>query len=149
MVISARNSLEDRLGGLDLGADDYLVKPFAIAELLARLRAVMRRAQGWPDGADALWTINDLCLDNRRMAVSRAGAGLALSPTEFALLHALMQGADRVLTRGELEERVLPQSEGQTLDVHISNLRKKIGEHQIRTVRGVGYMMRAQAAPAP
>jgi DNA-binding response OmpR family regulator len=147
LVISARNSLEDRLGGLDLGADDYLIKPFDIAELLARLRAVVRRTQGWNDGADSVWTINDLCLDNRRMAVSLAGADVALSRTEFTLLHALMQGSDRVLTRGELEDRVLPHSEGQTLDIHISNLRKKIGEQQIRTVRGVGYMMRAQPTP--
>lgn len=143
LVISARNALEDRLGGFDLGADDYLIKPFDIAELLARLRAVARRAQGWHDGANAVWTINDLCLDTRRMAVTLAGAEVALSKTELALLHALMEGSDRVLTRGELEDRVLPHSEGQTLDIHISNLRKKIGEHQIRTVRGVGYMIRA------
>jgi two-component system response regulator QseB/two-component system response regulator BasR len=143
LVISARNGLEDRLGGFDLGADDYLIKPFDIAELLARLRAVVRRAQGWNDGVNAVWTINDLCLDNRRMAVSLGGAEVALSKTEFSLLHALMEGSDRVLTRGELEDRVLPHSEGQTLDIHISNLRKKIGEHQIRTVRGVGYMIRA------
>ena len=147
LVISARNSLEDRLGGFALGADDYLVKPFDIAELLARLRAVVRRAQGWTGGASAAWTINDLCLDIRRMAVTLAGADVALSKTEFALLHALMEGGDRVLTRGELEERVLPHSEGQTLDIHISNLRKKIGEHQIRTVRGVGYMIRAHCPP--
>jgi DNA-binding response OmpR family regulator len=147
LVISARNGLEDRLGGFDLGADDYLIKPFDIAELLARLRAVVRRAHGWNDGANAVWTINDLCLDNRRMAVSLAGAEVALSKTEFSLLHALIEGSDRVLTRGELEDRVLPHSEGQTLDIHISNLRKKIGEHQIRTVRGVGYMIRAHCTP--
>jgi two-component system response regulator QseB len=147
LVISARDSLEDRLGGLDLGADDYLIKPFDIAELLARLRAVVRRTQGWNEGAESVWTINELCLDNRRMAVSLAGVDITLSKTEFALLHALMQGSDRVLTRGELEDRVLPHSEGQTLDVHISNLRKKIGERHIRTVRGVGYMMRAHSTP--
>jgi len=146
LVISARNSLEDRLDGLDLGADDYLIKPFDIAELLARLRAVLRRTQGLREGEESVWTISDLSLDNRRKVVSVGAAEVALSKTEFALLHALMQGADRVLTRGELEDRVLPHSEAQTLDIHISKLRKKIGEQRIRTVRGVGYMMRPQPA---
>lgn len=138
LLITARDSLEQRLAGFDSGADDYLIKPFDIPELLARLRAVVRRAGG---GEDARWTCRDLVLDERRMVLARAGAVIPLSKTEFTLLRALMRGADRVVTRTELEDHALPVSEGQTLDVHMSNLRKKIGDGYIRTVRGVGYMV--------
>jgi DNA-binding response OmpR family regulator len=141
LVITARDSLEDRLNGLDLGADDYLVKPFVVTELLARLRAVIRRATGWNEAGESVWKIKDLMLDERRMVLTRAGNAVVLSKTEFALLHALMRYPDRVLTRRELEARALPNSEGQALDVHMSHLRRKIGEGYIRTVRGVGYVV--------
>lgn len=141
LIITARDSLEDRLGGLDLGADDYLVKPFVVSELLARLRAVVRRATGWNESGESVWKIKDLMLDDRRMVLTRAGAVVVLSKTEFALLHALMRYPDRVLTRRELEAWALPHSEGQALDVHMSHLRRKIGEGYIRTVRGVGYVV--------
>ncbi|ELX12408.1 swarming motility regulation protein RssB [Janthinobacterium sp. HH01] len=140
VLITARDSLDDRLSGFAGGADDYLVKPFDMAELLARLRAVLRRAH--PEAAGrGLWSRAGLSLDERRQAVSCDGFPLALSPTEFNLLLALMQDADRVVTRGELEDRALAGSASVTLDVHMSNLRKKIGEHRVRTVRGVGYML--------
>ncbi len=142
LVITARDSLQDRLDGFDSGADDYLIKPFEIPELLARLRAVVRRASGRDPRAEDTWTVGELALDARRMQVTRSGTAVALSKTEFTLLHQLLRCADRIVTRTELEERVLPYSEGQTLDVHVSNLRKKIGEGYIRTVRGVGYMIR-------
>lgn len=142
LVISARDSLEDRLGSFDGGADDYLIKPFEIPELLARLKAVVRRVSGRPDAADPLWRLADLALDPRRMSLTRAGQTIVLSKTEFALLHTLVKCADRIVTRTELEDGVLPYSEGQTLDVHIYNLRKKIGDGYIVTVRGVGYMVR-------
>ena len=141
LVITARDSLEDRLRGLDLGADDYLVKPFAVSELLARLRAVARRATGWNDAQDSVWKVKDLVLDEKRMTVTKSGVPVALSKTEFALLHALMRRAERVLTRRELEAWALPNSEGQALDVHMSNLRRKIDDGYIRTVRGIGYVM--------
>lgn len=141
VVITARDSLEDRLNGLDRGADDYLVKPFVVSELLARLRAVVRRATGWSEAGEPVWKIKDLVLDDRRMVLTRAGATVVLSKTEFALLHALMRYPDRVLTRRELESRALPHSEGAALDVHMSHLRQKIGEGYIRTVRGVGYVV--------
>jgi DNA-binding response OmpR family regulator len=137
LIMTARDSLEDRLNGFNTGADDYLIKPFEIPELLVRLRAVVRRANGNANGG---WSFGELVLDEGRMLVTRAGAPVALSRTEFALLLALVKESGRVLTRAELEQGVLPHSEGQTLDVHISNLRKKIGERLIRTVRGVGYM---------
>ena len=141
LVITARDALQDRLNGLDGGADDYLIKPFEIPELLARLRAVVRRAQGRANVVDATWTIGDLVLDPRYHSLTRGGSLINLSKTEFTLFHTLVRYADRIVTRTELEDKALPVSEGQTLDVHISNLRKKIGEGYIRTVRGVGYMV--------
>ena len=144
LVITARDSIEDRLQGLDSGADDYLIKPFVGPELLARLRAVARRSGG-DAGEAALWTARDLALDERRMVLTRGGVPLNLSRTEFALLLTLMKFSDRVLTRRELETRALPHSEGHALDVHMFNLRKKIGEGYIRTVRGVGYVLEGQA----
>lgn len=141
LVITARDSLEDRLNGLDRGADDYLVKPFVVTELLARLRAVMRRATGWSESGEPVWKVKDLVLDDKRMLLTRSGVNVVLSKTEFALLHALMRYPDRVLTRRELESRALPHSEGAALDVHMSHLRQKIGEGYIRTVRGVGYVV--------
>ena len=141
LIVSARDSLQERLKGFNLGADDYLIKPFEIPELLVRLRAIVRRSHGGQE--EVLWSAGELTLDEARMAVTRAGIPLTLSKTEFSLLLTLMKQANRVLTRAELEKRALPYSEGQnqTLDVHIFNLRKKIGEHAIRTVRGVGYMV--------
>lgn len=148
LIISARDSLQDRLKGFDLGADDYLIKPFEIPELLVRLRAIVRRSHGTLE--ENLWTAGDIVLDENRMAVTRAGQPVTLSKTEFALLLTLMKQANRVLTRVELERRALPAADGQsgqsqTLDVHIFNLRKKIGEGVIRTVRGVGYMVQQDA----
>jgi DNA-binding response OmpR family regulator len=141
LVITARDSLEDRLNGLDRGADDYLVKPFVVTELLARLRAVLRRSTGWTETGEPVWKVKDLVLDDKRMLLTRGGVNVVLSKTEFALLHALMRYPDRVLTRRELESRALPHSEGAALDVHMSHLRQKIGEGYIRTVRGVGYVV--------
>ncbi|WP_429203067.1 response regulator transcription factor [Massilia sp. UYP11] len=145
LIISARDSLQDRLKGFDLGADDYLIKPFEIPELLVRLRALVRRSHGTLE--ENLWTAGDIVLDENRMAVTRGGQPVTLSKTEFALLLTLMKQANRVLTRVELERRALPAGDGQsqTLDVHIFNLRKKIGEGVIRTVRGVGYMVQQDA----
>jgi two-component system response regulator QseB/two-component system response regulator BasR len=141
LVITARDSIEDRLNGLDLGADDYLVKPFVVKELMARLRALVRRASGWNEAGESAWKVKDLMLDDRAMTVSRSGVFINLSKTEFALLNALMRYPGRVLTRRELEAWALPNSESQALDAHMSHLRRKIGEGYIRTVRGVGYVV--------
>ena len=142
VIVTARDTLGERIDGLDAGADDFLVKPFANAELMARLRAVTRRTLGrGGDEARVVLTAGPLRLDDDRLSVSRDGEPVALSPTEFALLRTLMRHRDRVRTRRQLEAEALPESEGQSLDVHISNLRRKIGPGLIRTVRGIGYVI--------
>jgi two-component system response regulator QseB len=140
LVITARDSLGDRLLGLDSGADDYLVKPFALAELLSRLRALARRSYGY---SDELLQIRGLSLHEPTMRVTVDGEVVELSRSEYLLLCALMKRADRVLTRRVLDEQVLQNESGEsnTLEVHISNLRRKIGGGFIRTVRGVGYVL--------
>jgi len=143
LIMTARDALSDRLLGLDSGADDYLVKPFALAELLSRLRALARRSYGYQD---ALLQLRGLAIDESRMLVTREGDRVELSRSEYLLLCALLKRADRVLTRRYLEEQVLQLDSGEsnTLEVHISNLRRKIGGEFIRTVRGVGYVIDKQ-----
>jgi two-component system response regulator QseB len=144
LILTARDSLQERLLGLDSGADDYLVKPFALAELLSRVRALVRRSYGQEDESLEL---RGICVQEQTLRVLVKGEPVELSRSEFALLVALMKRADRVLTRRILEEQVLPGggAESNVLDVHMSNLRKKIGEGYIRTVRGVGYVIDRQA----
>jgi two-component system, OmpR family, response regulator QseB len=147
LVLTARDALDDRLAGLDSGADDYLVKPFALAELLSRIRALARRSFGF-DG-DAL-ELRGLVLHEATMRTSVDGAAVELSRSEFLLLSTLVKRADRVVTRRVLEEQVLPgglNNESNVLDVHISNLRKKIGNGYVRTVRGVGYVIDRSPSP--
>jgi two-component system response regulator QseB/two-component system response regulator BasR len=141
LLITARDSIEDRLNGLNLGADDYIIKPFIVSEMLARLRAVLRRAGSWNEAGEAVWKFKDLALDERRKTLMRDDTPISLSKSEFALLHTLMQHPDRVLTRSQLESSVSPNSDGQALGVHMSNLRRKIGKGYIRTVHGIGYML--------
>ncbi|RZI95208.1 MAG: response regulator transcription factor [Rubrivivax sp.] len=142
LIISAREGLEDRIQGLDLGADDYLVKPFVASELMARLRAVVRRVAGPRASGEPEWQVRDIVLNERTRLVTRDGQAVELSKTEFALLHGLLRKPDSVLTRRELEAVVSPPLEGQVLDVHIYNLRRKLGADCIQTVRGVGYVVR-------
>lgn len=141
IVITARDGIEDRLHGLDSGADDYLVKPFAGPELLARLRAVARRSGMTQECELQEWQVQDLKLDERRMLLTRGDAVINLSKTEFTILLTLLKLPDRVVTRRELEARALPNADSHALDVHMFNLRKKIGEGYVRTVRGVGFLV--------
>ena len=141
LILTARDALDDRLAGLDGGADDYLVKPFALAELLSRIRALARRSFGFDGEAIEL---RGLVLHEATMRVAVNGLAVELSRSEFLLLSTLVKRADRVVTRRVLEEQVLLgglNNESNVLDVHISNLRKKIGEGFVRTVRGVGYVI--------
>jgi two-component system response regulator QseB len=140
LILTARDSLSDKLLGLDAGADDYLVKPFALAELLSRLRALARRSYGYE--GDTV-EVRGVALHEPTLRVTVAGKPVELSRSEYLLLSTLLKRADRVQTRRVLEEQVLTGSSGDSnaLEVHISNIRRKIGEGYIRTVRGVGYVI--------
>lgn len=141
IVITARTALEDRLAGLDGGADDYLVKPFAIAELVSRLRAVTRR---YARQASECWTLGDLLIETRSHQVWLAGEPIDLSPREFRLLLELAREPEIVVSKSLLGQRMEPLGDpldGASIEVHLSNLRRKIGAERIRTVRGVGYQL--------
>ncbi|AXA90464.1 response regulator [Massilia sp. YMA4] len=141
LILSARDSLPDRLRGLDSGADDYLVKPFELAELLSRVRALARRSYGFDGGTLELRGVS-LHVATRRVTVG--GRPVELTASEFVLLKTLMMRADRVVTRRHLEEQALPGAQANAsnaLDVHMANLRRKIGDGYVRTVRGVGYVI--------
>lgn len=140
IILTARGTLQDRLSGLDAGADDYLVKPFVLAELLARVRALARRSYGYQNEAVEIRGLS-LHVPTRRVAVS--SRHIELTASEYGLLETLMLRADRVLTRRFLEERIFGAKENMSnaLDVHMGNLRRKIGDGYVRTVRGVGYVI--------
>ncbi len=146
LILTAKDSVESKVRGLDLGADDYLTKPFAFAELLARVRALLRR--GKPHTPPVL-RVADLTLDPAARRVTRAGKVIELTPKEFALLEYLMRHAGRVLTRTMILEHVWDQnfdSYTNVVDVYINYLRKKIDHgfepRLIHTVRSVGYVLR-------
>lgn len=141
LILTARDALEDRLLGLDSGADDYLVKPFALAELLSRVRALARRSYGFDGGTLAL---RGLALDAAGHRASLHGQPLELTGSEFQLLKVLMMRSPKVVTRRALEDAALPRSQANgsnALDVHMANLRRKVGEGVVRTVRGIGYVI--------
>ena len=147
LMLTARAEVESRVQGLDAGADDYMVKPFALDELFARLRALLRRAA---DGTDAAaLTLADLALDTSTRVVTRGGRGIDLTRTEFALLELFLRNPRQVLTRSVIFERVWGYDFGassNSLDVYVGYLRRKLeagGEPRlIHTVRGVGYALR-------
>ena len=141
LILTARDTVEDRIAGLDAGADDYLVKPFDMGELAARLRALTRRAGGSPS---AKLVVGALSLDPASRDVTWRGEPRPLSRKEFALLHAFMLGAGKVLTRAELEERLYgwgEEIESNALEVHLHHLRRKLHPGIVQTIRGVGYLM--------
>jgi two-component system response regulator QseB len=135
LVLTARDAIEDRVQGLDAGADDYLVKPFSLAELAARMRALLRRDAG---RADPVVRVGSLTLDPSTREVTRDGKPVTLSAREFALLEAA------VLSRSQLEEKLYgwgQEVESNTVEVYIHALRRKLGQDFIKNVRGVGYMV--------
>jgi two-component system response regulator MprA len=147
LMLTARHEVSDRVAGLDAGADDYLVKPFALDELLARLRALLRRTSMSDDGE--VLRVGDLTLDPARRTVQRGELSLELTKTEFDLLELLMLNAGIVLTREQIYERIWGfdfETSSKSLDVYISYLRRKTEEagepRLIHTVRGVGYTVR-------
>jgi len=141
IVITARSAVEDRLEGLDGGADDFVIKPFATAELLSRIRAVLRRSARQ---ASERWVVGELVIEPRRHCAQRDGEPLDLSPREFQLLLELAREPGAVVPKGVLAQRLDPLGEPMdfgAIEVHVSNLRRKIGAKLIRTVRGVGYLL--------
>ena len=144
LILSARGNLEDRVKGLDLGADDYLVKPFAFVELLARVRALLRRGQSLPERLQT----GDLVVDCLRRKVNRAGVNIELAPKEFSILEYLLRNKGRALSRTMIVEHVWEMDyTGLTniVDVYIRHLRSKVDDDWplklIKTVRGIGYMI--------
>ena len=141
LVLTARDTVPERVRGLDLGADDYVVKPVDLDELAARLRALVRRSHGQPQ---ELLSLHGLQVDPAARTVQRDGRAATLSVREFDLLQALMLNAGRVLSREQLEQHIYAwgqEVESNAVEVHIHHLRKKLGAELIQTVRGVGYLM--------
>jgi two-component system response regulator QseB len=144
LVATARDSVADRVEGLDAGADDYLVKPFDLEELAARIRAVQRRAGG---RATPRLEHAGLVLDPATHEVSVDGASVSLSAREFEILHALLEHPGRPLSRTRLEERLYgwgDEVESNAVEVHVHTLRRKLGARWIKTLRGVGYVVPAR-----
>lgn len=147
LVLTARDAVDDRIAGLDAGADDYLVKPFEVAELKARLRALLRRSQGQ---ASPVLECRDIRLDPSTLAVSYRGRPVALSRREFTLLHEFMSHPGRVFTRDTLTRLVYgweADVESNAIEVHVHHLRRKLFPDLIRTVRGIGYVLDEAGAP--
>ena len=145
LVLTARDSTADRIAGLDAGADDYLVKPFDVDELKARIRALLRRSFS---RAQPVLEYREVSLDPVAQQVSYRGQPVALQRKEFLLLHELLAQPGRVLTRDRLQQVLYgwdEEAESNTLEVHIHHLRKKLFSSLIRTVRGVGYLVEEQS----
>ncbi len=149
LVLTSRDAVEDRVAGLDLGADDYVVKPVAISELAARLRALIRRSQSRASG---LLVIGDISLDLAARIVRFRGHSVDLSAREFDVLCEFMLNVGRVLTRDQLEAKLYEWDravESNAIEVFVHHLRRKLDPDVIRTVRGVGYLMPDASASKP
>ncbi|HEY7414143.1 MAG TPA: response regulator transcription factor [Ktedonobacteraceae bacterium] len=149
ILLTARDAVEDRVRGLDAGADDYLIKPFALQELLARIRALLRRDASWKGG---ILAVGDLCADPATRRVERAGQTLELTAREFALLDYFLRHPNQVLTREMIETHIWNYdfiSESNVVDAAIRRLRRKIDDpfetKLLETIRGVGYRLRNQS----
>lgn len=140
LIMTARDTVKERVGGLDAGADDYLVKPFSLDELEARIRAVLRRKGG---RSEPVITCGQLALNPTTKALACGDVSEQLSAREYAIMHALMERPGAVLSRAQLEEKLYGWNEevsSNSVEVHIHSLRKKFGKDIIRNIRGMGYM---------
>ncbi|MFH4619505.1 MULTISPECIES: response regulator [Vibrio] len=141
LILTARDDIDDRVKGLDGGADDYLIKPFALEELMARLRVLIRRQSGY---CDTRIDVGELSLSLSEQSVDFQGNRLKLTNNEFKLLASLMTHAGRVLSKEQLQQSLHGWDEGASdnaIEVHIHNLRKKVSNHVIKNIRGVGYII--------
>lgn len=144
IIVTARDQLSDRLEGLNSGADDYLVKPFALAELSARIAAVLRRYSGQPSSR---LCFGDFCVDRNARTVSVAGKELELTSREWAILDQFVAHPSSILEKRQLEDAIYEfgaEIESNTIEVYISRLRAKIGKERIKTIRGLGYRWTAR-----
>lgn len=141
LILTARDTIEDRVRGLDSGADDYLTKPFDLSELSARIRALLRRRGG---RSTPVIVHKELTMDPASHEVTLQGRVVDISPREFTILQLLLENRGKVLSRSRLEEGLYAwndEVESNTVEVHIHHLRKKLGAELIRTIRGVGYII--------
>jgi two-component system, OmpR family, response regulator len=141
IILTALDQISDRIEGLNAGADDYMVKPFDLSELSARLKAVARRYSGNPN---PLIEIGDLAIDLAARRITRAGKPVALTAREWVLFEAFVQRPGQLMSKAQLEERLYAfddEVESNTIEVHVSRLRKKLGHEVIETVRGIGYRL--------
>ena len=147
LMLTAKGSVEDKIKGLDYGADDYLAKPFAMAELMARIRSLLRRAS---DHRDPLLTISDVSLNTKTRQITKKDKTVELTPKEFSILEFLLYNKNRAVSRFTLAEHVWgdefdPFTMSNFIDVHVKNLRRKIGDTDkkkiIRTIRGIGFII--------
>jgi two-component system OmpR family response regulator len=143
LLLTARDSLPDRVRGLDAGADDYLTKPFELAELLARLRALIRRSAG---KASSLLTVGDITLDTATRTATRNGESISLTPREYSLVEFLAMHKGKLVTRTMIYDHLFDEDNdtlSNLVDVHVSNVRRKLGKEFITTRRGEGYFIHA------
>ncbi|MCO5100598.1 MAG: response regulator [Burkholderiaceae bacterium] len=148
LIVTARDEVQDRIGGLDAGADDYLVKPFDLEELAARMRALLRRSAG---RADSVFEHGGVRIDPSTREVVRDGEPVALSSREYAVLEALMMRPGAILSRAQLEDRLYgwgESVESNAVEVYIHGLRRKLGHDFIQNVRGVGYFVPKPETPS-
>ncbi len=141
VVMTARDGLDDRIEGLDLGADDYIVKPFALVEMMARLRAVHRRSQGRSHGVISR---RDVDLDTAGRTVKKDGVWVKLTAREYKILEMLMQRSGRIVSKAEIENQIYSwdgEFESNTVEAAVYSLRKKLGRDLITTLRGIGYVV--------
>ena len=141
LLLTARDSVNDRVRGLDVGADDYLVKPFALAELLARVRALIRRAAGQPS---PLLSVGDITIDTGAKKVTRGMQEIVLTAREYAIVELLIRHRREVVTRTRIYEHIFDENDdslSNLVEVHVSNVRKKLGKDFITTRRGMGYVI--------
>lgn len=143
LILTARDAVRDRVRGLDSGADDYLIKPFELTELLARLRALIRRAAGQ---AESAVSVGDIVIDTRTKTVTLQGVPVALTAREYALVELLALHRGELVTRTQIYEHIFDENDdsfSNLVDVHVSNVRKKLGKDFITTRRGQGYVIDA------